>query len=142
MLQLLGGREGFPNPGYLESALSAAPQIWHYHPDCDLYDLAAAYLWHIAKAHAFLDGNKRTGYATALIFLSANGVLLDQPEDRTALADLAIQAVEGSVSREQVGAFIRDLARQQRRRRRREEDRQGVVPPRIRGRGAPWQTRR
>ena len=40
----------------------------------DLYDLAAAYAYHIAENQPFIDGNKRTAITTALAFLELNEV--------------------------------------------------------------------
>ena len=42
-------------------------------PEADLAEIAAAYAFGIVKAHAFVDGNKRTGFVTALTFLRLNG---------------------------------------------------------------------
>lgn len=57
----------------------------------DLYDVAAAYAFHIAEAQAFLDGNKRTAAATALAFLGMNGepVLEDDGTIYQAMIDIA-----------------------------------------------------
>jgi len=49
------------------------PKNIFYYDQGDLFDLAAAYCIHIAQAQAFLDGNKRTGAAAAIVFLDANG---------------------------------------------------------------------
>lgn len=72
-LRLFGGSEGIRDRGGIESAIGAALNTFHYGQG-DLYDVAAAYAFHIAQAQAFLDGNKRTGIASALIFLKMNGV--------------------------------------------------------------------
>ncbi len=40
----------------------------------DLFDLAAAYAFHLAQNQPFIDGNKRTAITTALAFLELNGV--------------------------------------------------------------------
>ena len=40
----------------------------------DLFDLAAAYAYHIAENQPFIDGNKRTAITTALLFLEENGI--------------------------------------------------------------------
>jgi death-on-curing protein len=40
----------------------------------DLFDLAAAYAYHIAENQPFIDGNKRTAITTALVFLELNGI--------------------------------------------------------------------
>jgi death-on-curing protein len=69
-----GGKPGVLNLGILESAL-AQPQAgfgdgyFHDFP----FGMAAAYLFHLSKNHAFQDGNKRVGTHAALIFLHLNG---------------------------------------------------------------------
>jgi death-on-curing protein len=68
-----GGSEGTRDPGLIESALAAARNTFHY-ANGDWFDVAASYAFHLAEAQAFLDGNKRTGVAAAMIFLARNGV--------------------------------------------------------------------
>ena len=41
--------------------------------DSGLAEIAAAYAFGICKAHAFVDGNKRTAFVAALTFLRLNG---------------------------------------------------------------------
>lgn len=53
-----GGTEGIRDQGMLESALARPQQLWAS-ANADLYDLAAAYTFGLAKNHPFLDGNKR-----------------------------------------------------------------------------------
>ena len=71
-LALHGGGTGTRDQGGLESAVFQ-PQQLYFHGQPDLYDLAAAYAFHIAESRAYIDGNKRTG-AAALTFLEMNGV--------------------------------------------------------------------
>lgn len=46
----------------------------HAHGAPSVEELAAAYAFGIAKAHAFVDGNKRTAFVTAVTFLRLNGL--------------------------------------------------------------------
>jgi death-on-curing protein len=57
----------------------------------DLFAMAAAYAFHIAENHPFVDGNKRTGLAAALVFLDLNAVEIRDAEGRLygAMLDLA-----------------------------------------------------
>ena len=71
-LQLFGGMAGVRDRNAFESAVNH-PQNIYYYDQGDLFDMAAAYGFHIAQAQAFVDGNKRTGAAAAIIFLDANG---------------------------------------------------------------------
>lgn len=42
----------------------------------DVFEMAAAYVYHICKNHPFVDGNKRTGLACGLVFLEINGITI------------------------------------------------------------------
>jgi len=68
-----GGATGIRDEGALESAVQQ-PQNVQYYLKGDLFEIAAAYAYHIAEAQAYLDGNKRTAIASALIFLEGNGI--------------------------------------------------------------------
>jgi death-on-curing protein len=74
LINKFGGLLGIRERGLLESAL-AAPMMAVFGEELHktIYNKAAAYLFYIAKNHAFLDGNKRTATAAALSFLRANG---------------------------------------------------------------------
>ena len=92
-----GGRTGIRDPGLLQSAL-AMPQAsfggeWLHR---DLYEMAAAYAFHLCQNHPFVDGNKRTALACALVFLELNGISIEDPEGRLyeALMDIASGSME------------------------------------------------
>jgi death-on-curing protein len=68
-----GGQDGLRNENGLESALAQPMHMFAYGQG-DLFDLAAAYAYHIAENQPFIDGNKRTAITTALAFLEFNGV--------------------------------------------------------------------
>ena len=59
----------------------------------DLFEMAAAYLFHIVQNHPFVDGNKRTGAVSALVFLSLNEVEIDADEDD--LETMVVSVAEG-----------------------------------------------
>ena len=67
-----GGSPGIQDMGVIESALSRPVNLANY-GDPDAADLAASYAFGIAKNHRFVDGNKRTAFSTARIFLANNG---------------------------------------------------------------------
>lgn len=74
-----GGTAGLRDEGLLESAL-ARPQQLHSYGEPDLCDMAAAYSGGIVRNHPFVDGNKRTGFMSAYVFLAANGLRLTATE--------------------------------------------------------------
>ncbi len=75
-----GGQEGVREPGLVDSALASAKNTFWY-AGGDLFDIAAAYAFHLAESQAFVDGNKRVAAAAALVFLEINGArLLSAPD--------------------------------------------------------------
>ena len=85
-----GGASGLRDMGLLEGALER-PRNKAHDGEPRLEELAAAYAYGIAKAHAFVDGNKRTAFVTAATFLRLNGFGLrpDPIEGVRAMEDLA-----------------------------------------------------
>jgi death-on-curing protein len=72
-LDEFGGQDGIRDEHALESAL-AQPMNVYYYGQGDLFDIAAAYAFHLAENQPFVDGNKRTAITTALLFLEGNGI--------------------------------------------------------------------
>jgi death-on-curing protein len=70
-----GGGEGVRDPGLVESAL-ARPQTLAVYGEPDAAALAAAYAFGICRNHGFVDGNKRTAWVLARLFLADNGLRL------------------------------------------------------------------
>ena len=69
-----GGGAGLRDSALLESGCSRPLNLWAYGSP-SLEELSAAYAFGIVKAHAFIDGNKRTAFVTAIIFLRLNGLV-------------------------------------------------------------------
>lgn len=75
----MAGSQGLRDLGLLQSALAQPEagfggELFHK----DLFEMAAAYLFHISRNHAFVDGNKRMALAGCLLFLSINDVEIEQ----------------------------------------------------------------
>jgi death on curing protein len=96
-----GGASGIRDLGMLESAV-AMPQAQFggvlLHPD--LAAMAAAYLFHIANNHAFVDGNKRAASLAALVFLDLNGLAWEQLPAEQALEDATFAVARHEMSKE------------------------------------------
>jgi death-on-curing protein len=88
-----GGAEGVRDRGLLSSAL-ARPQNKASYGDPSVFDLAAAYASGIIWNHPFIDGNKRTGFLAAYIFLDRNGWEMVAPEADAVDAVLALARKE------------------------------------------------
>ena len=71
-----GGSDGIRDIGGLESAL-AYPKNLAAYGDPGMAELAAGYLFAIAKNHAFADGNKRTAWTVMRLFIGLNGGKLE-----------------------------------------------------------------
>jgi death on curing protein len=104
-IRRFGGLHGVRDVGLLQSAMgSAAATFGGEFLHATIFEMAAAYLFGICANHPFLDGNKRTATAAALVFLEMNGVTLDVDEDD--FYDLVIGVAEGHVSKAEVAVFL------------------------------------
>jgi len=102
-----GGDVGVRDLGLLESAVHAARNVATYGETCDLCDMAAAYLFHIAENQPFVDGNKRSALASGLVFLHQNGVAVEDPEGT--LYDIMIGVATKETAKPQVASALRSL---------------------------------
>jgi death-on-curing protein len=84
-LSLFGGADGIRDLGLLDSALNRPLNKFAY-GETALAALTAAYAFGIARNHPFVDGNKRTAFASMIVFLGLNGIDFDvAPADATAV---------------------------------------------------------
>ena len=101
-----GGDPSLRDRGLLESAL-AMPMAQFggafLHPD--LFEMAAAYLFHIVMNHPFVDGNKRAGAVAAIVFLDMNdcGVAATN----TALAEMVLSVAKGEMRKPEIAEWFR-----------------------------------
>ena len=84
-----GGSEGIRDRGLLSSALDRPRNLAGYGMPT-VFDLAAAYVFGIMQNHPFIDGNKRTGFLAAYVFLALNGWKLIAAEASAVEAALAL----------------------------------------------------
>ena len=100
-IERFGGTHGVRDEGLLESAL-AQPQATFggefLHPT--ISEQAAAYLYHIAMNHPFIDGNKRTAFAVTDTFLRLNGCALNLTDDE--VYDLVMRVARGTITKEEL----------------------------------------
>jgi death-on-curing protein len=110
MIDLYGGEHGVRSMDLLESAL-AQPQACyggdylHSVP----FGMAAAYHYHVVRNHPFLDGNKRSGVALAIVFLDWQGVSLRS--DNEGVVDITIRVAEGRATKDDVAEFLQSIVR-------------------------------
>ena len=105
-----GGSPGIRDLGLLQSAL-AMPSMGigerYFHKD--IFEMASAYLFHLVQNHPFVDGNKRVGVVTALVFLALNGVELEADEDELEMA--ARKVAQGNLDKAQTAQFLKHNCR-------------------------------
>jgi death-on-curing protein len=100
-----GGRHGVRDENALESAIAAAQNVYHYGSG-DLYEVGAAYAFHLAESQAYFDGNKRTGVEAALVFLEGSGIDASRlPEQQT--YDLMIRIAAHEAGRSDFADHLR-----------------------------------
>ncbi|WP_042688175.1 type II toxin-antitoxin system death-on-curing family toxin [Candidatus Glomeribacter gigasporarum] len=99
-----GGQDGLRDAGAIASAL-ARPQNRAAYGQPDIADLAAAYAYGLAKNHGFIDGNKRTAWVAARLFLADNHHVLhfDPVEAVRVMEDVAA----GACSEQQLAEWFR-----------------------------------
>lgn len=103
-----GGMNGIRDEGLLESALAQPKatfggELLH----TTIHEQAGAYLYHIAKNHPFIDGNKRTAFAAMDVFLRMNSYALKLTDEQS--YRLVLQVVQGDLSKEELAACLQQV---------------------------------
>jgi len=112
LIARFGGMPGIRDEGLLISALAQPEatfggELLH----STIYEQAAAYLYHLAKNHPFVDGNKRTAFAVMDIFLRMNGykIKLTNPQ----IYHLVLQVVQDDMSKENLANYLEQVIEKQ-----------------------------
>lgn len=109
-IALYGGMAGTRDSDALDAAVHMPQQSFGgEYVHSDLFEMAAAYLFHIALNHSYVDGNKRTAAEAADVFLFVNGYELTASEDEYEV--LVLSVVEHHASKSQVAEFLRSRSR-------------------------------
>ena len=104
-----GGRPGIRDLSLLQSALGTPETTFggdYLHTT--VFEMAAAYLYHIARNHPFMDGNKRTGLMVSLVFLGLNGLGIQADSDE--LVELVAGVASGDVGKSSVAVYFEQHA--------------------------------
>ena len=105
-----GGPAGLLSLDLLYSAVAQPEATFDgelLHPT--LWDQAAAYAYHLARNHAFMDANKRTALNATLTFLQLNGQPLRE-DANDELVEMMIKIADGQLSKEAVSSLLRSYA--------------------------------
>ncbi len=101
-----GGSHGVRDHGLLDAAVAMPRQQFggdYLHED--LPAMAAAYMFHIAQNHPFVDGNKRAAVLSALVFLYLNGIK-DFPDPK-GLEAVTLQVAAGELGKDALTMWLR-----------------------------------
>jgi death-on-curing protein len=104
-----GGGAGIRDLKLLESAVATPRATFggeYLHKG--LFEMAAAYAFHISQNQPFVDGNKRTGLIGALVFLELNGIAISDPAGE--LYDAMIGIAEHRFSKSALADLFQRLA--------------------------------
>lgn len=105
-----GGSPGVKDEGLLVSALAQPESGFgdeYFHKD--LYEMAAAYLFHLVSNHAFNDGNKRIAASVSAVFLEINEIEVTADEDE--FEALVMEAAQSKKTKEEIASFFRSNSR-------------------------------
>ena len=91
LISMFGGADGVRDEHALDTSLGRPLQHYSYsEPPATIIELATIYCSGIVKSHPFIDGNKRSGFVTAGLFLESNGYQLTASEEEAAVQILAL----------------------------------------------------
>lgn len=102
-----GGLEGIRDLGAIESALGRPMQFAEYDTP-DVFALAACYLWGLVRNHGYADGNKRTAWVIARVFLADHGVRISF--DKLEAVHMVQRAAAGELPQHAIATWFRTRA--------------------------------
>ncbi|MFO0794418.1 MAG: type II toxin-antitoxin system death-on-curing family toxin [Candidatus Brocadiaceae bacterium] len=107
-IELYGGLPGIRDINLLSSAIAMPHASFHgEYLHNDIYEMGAAYAFHIGKNHPFVDGNKRTALVAALVFLELNGIGISDPQGK--LYDAMLDISTGKLNKSEFASILRKL---------------------------------
>ena len=105
-IKLYGGLPGIRDINLLSSAIAMPHASFHgEYLHNDIYEMAAAYAFHIGKNHPFVDGNKRTALVSALVFLELNGISISDSQGK--LYDAMLDLSTGKLNKSEFASILR-----------------------------------
>lgn len=107
-IELYGGLPGIRDINLLSSAIAMPHASFHgEYLHNDIYEMAAAYAFHIGKNHPFVDGNKRTALVSTLVFLELNGISISDPQGK--LYDAMLELSTRKLKKSEFAGILRKL---------------------------------
>jgi death on curing protein len=107
-IELYGGLPGIRDINLLSSAIAMPHASFHgEYLHNDIFEMAAAYAFHISRNHPFVDGNKRTALVSAMVFLELNGSSISDPHGE--LYDAMLNLSTGKLNKSEFASILRKL---------------------------------
>lgn len=105
-IERYGGHSGIRDIDLLKSAVAMpAAGFGEDYLHADIFEMAAAYIFHIIQNHPFVDGNKRVGTVAAIVFLMMNGKEINVDEDK--LESMVRSVAEGKPDKSKITEFFK-----------------------------------
>jgi len=105
-IELYGGNPGIRDITLLSSAIALPKSTFDgVFLHGDLFEMAAAYVFHICQNHPFVDGNKRVALVAGLVFLELNGISIEDP--RGELYSLMMRVAAGKTGKDAIAATLK-----------------------------------
>ncbi len=111
-IENFGGASGLRDMELLKSALGIPPATFggtFLHPT--IYEMAAAYLFHLVENHPFVDGNKRVGAMAALVFLDMNGIDFEASDEE--FTAMVLRVASGKMLKAEITLFLKEHSSEQ-----------------------------
>ena len=103
-----GGAQEIRDQNALESAVAQVEATFQGEfLHSDIFEMAAAYIFHLSGNHPFIDGNKRVALASGLVFLELNGITVT--DQKGSLYPFMMQVASGKKSKSEIATFLRSL---------------------------------
>lgn len=107
LIEDYGGLDGLRDEGLLESALAQAETtMFGEYLHQDIFEMAAAYGYHLCQNHPFIDGNKRVAFVVMDTFLRVNG--WEITADDRAIYSLMLDLANGQIEKSQLAQWLRE----------------------------------
>ena len=109
-IRLYGGSYGVRDASRLDAAIHMPQaQFGGEFLHTTIFEMAAAYGFHLCQNHPFIDGNKRTAGMAMFTFLKING--LEPTATETDYYNTMMAVAEGQMSKEQLAGWLQTVTR-------------------------------
>ena len=110
ILEVSGGRPGIHDAKVIHPAIARPKTYLMYSDDCSIHTVCAVLLDSLARNHAFIEGNKRTGLMAAILTYELNGIALKLHEGQKEYEELVLWVVLEKPTIPQISERLEGLA--------------------------------